>query len=461
MAQNIASQKIKRIKQISVTNLFGVFNHTIPLHLDDRITIIHGPNGFGKTAILRLLSDLFNKSDRALRIIPFSELHIDFDDGTRFWVTKNSESTSKKPKKTPPSPEICFHFRDHNSREQSYTSEAPSLDKLVSQNSFSLSMIDHFIPELERVDQETWIVLPTREILSLEDILEQYGERLPVELNEIPEWLKDVRKSAPIRFIETQRLLNLTRAVRRREYGMHPIMIPTVNMYSEELVEVIKTKLAESTALAQSLDRTFPSRLVNPTTRNLKLGDAELRQKLADLEKKRTDLMDAGLVDQVNNETVQILENDKIDSNTQIVLSVYVEDVEKKLGVFDEIAKKIDLLKTIINKRFLHKEMAISRKNGFLFTKSDGAVLAPNDLSSGEQHELVLFYELLFKVDPGSLILIDEPELSLHIVWQKQFLQDVQEVTRLSDIDILMATHSPSIIHNRWDLTVGLEEPNS
>ncbi|HEY4033298.1 MAG TPA: AAA family ATPase, partial [Ktedonobacteraceae bacterium] len=82
-------------------------------------------------------------------------------------------------------------------------------------------------------------------------------------------------------------------------------------------------------------------------------------------------------------------------------------------------------------------------------------------LSSGEQHELVLFYELLFKVAPGSLILIDEPELSLHIVWQKQFLQDVQKVTQLSDIDILIATHAPSIIHNRWDLTVGLEEPNN
>jgi len=94
MVQEIATQKRKKIKQISVTNLFGVFNHTIPLHLDERITIIHGPNGFGKTAILRLLNDLFNNSGGALRTIPFSELHIDFDDGTRFWVMKDSERTS-------------------------------------------------------------------------------------------------------------------------------------------------------------------------------------------------------------------------------------------------------------------------------------------------------------------------------------------------------------------------------
>jgi len=40
------------------------------------------------------------------------------------------------------------------------------------------------------------------------------------------------------------------------------------------------------------------------------------------------------------------------------------------------------------------------------------------DLSSGEQQEVVMLYELLFCVQPGTLVLIDEPELSLHVVWQ-------------------------------------------
>jgi predicted ATP-binding protein involved in virulence len=49
-----------QIKQISVTGLFGIFDHVIPLNMDDRITIVHGPNGFGKTAMLRLVSGFFN-----------------------------------------------------------------------------------------------------------------------------------------------------------------------------------------------------------------------------------------------------------------------------------------------------------------------------------------------------------------------------------------------------------------
>jgi len=69
-----------------------------------------------------------------------------------------------------------------------------------------------------------------------------------------------------------------------------------------------------------------------------------------------------------------------------------------------------------------------------------------------------MFYELLFKVRKDSLILIDEPEITLHVAWQEEFLRDLQEMTRLSSFDVLIATHSPLIISDRWDLTVELKD---
>jgi predicted ATP-binding protein involved in virulence len=47
-----------RIKEFSVTGLFGVFDRVIPLNMDERITIIHAPNGFGKTIILKMINGL-------------------------------------------------------------------------------------------------------------------------------------------------------------------------------------------------------------------------------------------------------------------------------------------------------------------------------------------------------------------------------------------------------------------
>lgn len=103
--------------------------------------------------------------------------------------------------------------------------------------------------------------------------------------------------------------------------------------------------------------------------------------------------------------------------------------------------------------------MSTNKYKGFVFTTTNGTTLPLESLSSGEQHELVLFFELLFKVPSGSLVLIDEPEISLHIVWQEQFLDDVQKITQLANIDVLMATHSLDIITGHSDLVVSLKEP--
>jgi predicted ATP-binding protein involved in virulence len=64
-------------------------------------------------------------------------------------------------------------------------------------------------------------------------------------------------------------------------------------------------------------------------------------------------------------------------------------------------------------------------------------------------------------VKEDSLILIDEPELSLHITWQEQFLDDIKQITELSGLDVLIATHSPQIIGTHWNWTVELKGPQA
>ena len=49
--------------------------------------------------------------------------------------------------------------------------------------------------------------------------------------------------------------------------------------------------------------------------------------------------------------------------------------------------------------------------------------------------------------------MIDEPELSMNVVWQRNFLKDLQRIIELRKFDVLIATHSPQIIHDKWDWT--------
>jgi ABC-type ATPase involved in cell division len=131
------------------------------------------------------------------------------------------------------------------------------------------------------------------------------------------------------------------------------------------------------------------------------------------------------------------------------VLWLYLDDTEQKLKTFENVVARAELLEEIVNRRFLRKKIAVSLEEGLEISTTAGERISPEDLSSGEQHELIMFYDMLFRIAPGALVLIDEPEISLHVAWQRQFLDDMTRVSRLSSARILIATHSPQII-GKW-----------
>jgi len=87
---------------------------------------------------------------------------------------------------------------------------------------------------------------------------------------------------------------------------------------------------------------------------------------------------------------------------------------------------------------------------------SNGKELSLDQLSSGEKQEIVLLFELIFKSKQNMLLLIDEPEISLHISWQKKFIDDLQKIVEYNKMNVIVATHSPQIINNHWDWQIDL-----
>lgn len=82
-----------------------------------------------------------------------------------------------------------------------------------------------------------------------------------------------------------------------------------------------------------------------------------------------------------------------------------------------------------------------------------------DSLSSGEQNQVIIYYDMIFKSKENTVILIDEPEISLHVAWQKSFLSAVGKIQKINKpINVLIATHSPTIINTRWDLSHDLFE---
>jgi len=438
-----------RINKISVTQLFGIFNHIIPLNREEGITIIHGPNGFGKTVVLRMVNGFFNSRYSELRTIPFTELRLDFDDGSHVEVTKSIDQTTENEKDE----KLTFHFYHPGAEPKNFSPDLLT-NSGVEMNLHWSATEDEVNSLIQFRDQN--IVTPLGPLENMTIPFIKSVENFARQLKKEPKWLSSLKSSIDVHFIETQRLLTPSSVPEAAVDTKHPSMIPSVNIYSQELVEEIQAKLAEYGALSQSLERTFPARIFNNKAPS-QLTEETLRNKLNEIEEKRSSLIENGLLDKDESPDFQVAQN--IDGTTKNILSVYIEDVEQKLMVFQESATKIELFKRIIKQRFLYKNMSISKDKGFTFTTADGKPLSPTDLSFGEQHELVMLYQLLFKVQPNSLVLIDEPEISLHVAWQVQFLKDLQEIIKLANFDVLLATHSPDIINDRWDLTVELQGP--
>ncbi|NOU75499.1 AAA family ATPase [Paenibacillus sp. LMG 31458] len=441
-----------KIKNILVTKLFGEFDHEIPLNIEEHITLIHGPNGLGKTTLLNMIHNFFTHNFLKLSTIPFSEFIVHFDDDSSVSVINKPVEDIKKNDNN----SLLIVYKPYKGKYKNYK---PTFEE--DNNSFSvpIQMISDIIPGLDRIGARLWRYLPTGDILSFNDVINKFSDFLPnnfIRQNNIPEWLVEIKKFNPIQFIKTERLILNNRELENVRRSQEQLSEHSVTVYANELAREIKSKLADYGTLSQSLDRTFPTRLVR-LKNNEELNNEKLLNKLDELETKRKKLIKLGLLD--NNSDLEFqVSNEEIDDRTRSVLSIYVSDTEQKLNVFNDLASRIDLLKKIIKARFRHKEMIIDKVKGITFVTSRGESLHPMSLSSGEQHQIVLLYELLFKITESSLILIDEPELSLHVAWQVQFLRDLEEITKVVPFDVLIATHSPQIINDRWDLTVALEE---
>jgi len=436
-----------KLLDLKIDKLFDIFNHEINYNQDERITIITAPNGYGKTMTLKIIYNLFNRRFNFFTRLVFEKIVFTFDNKNSIEIIKevNSDSTL-----------IKFILKENNKDIDSF--EYPSKE-LVSQlrRGMPSRQIEEYMPNfIERTSPNEWRNKLTDEVLSFEEAIYQYNDYIPEHIMkrfdiDIPEKFISIINELEVYFIQEQRLI--LREPISDKFRREVVITDTIEKYSQELSQKMKKTIGEYAQVTQSLDSSFPKRLFQGKTLDI---DAEvLRNKLQSLQEERKKTSEYGLL-KLDEDT--FFQEDEINDSDTRVLSLYIADSKEKLAVFSSLVNKIELFTKILNeRRFNFKSIEIDKEKGFVFKSQNGSILELTELSSGEQHEVVLLFELLFKATENSLVLIDEPEISLHVVWQKAFLNDIKEIINLKNIDIVIATHSPYIIHDRWDLTVNLE----
>lgn len=451
-----------RVTELQVKGLFGVFDHEIPLRSQERVTIIHGPNGFGKTMILRMLAALVEGDARIFERIPFSEFRVLFEDGSYGIIRHREESKAKESRAQS---KLVASLVDPSGKVTSTSSYPVVLDVPA----HVLDRVDRYVPGNFLRFENGWRDASSGKLFSLPDIL----KRIPSAVAAVPRRFRprhfaEISRDLQVFFVETKRL-DAERSFQRSptddrmiEYYSRaaeaPASIPLrVEQYSRDILQRIKTALADYAKHSQESDRTFPERLVRFVRENqTSLQGREILERMDELENKRQRLISLGFLDSETG--LRDLTEEDVRRASE-ALTIYVGDVQEKLAVFDDLARRVGKFMDILNERFKYKRITINRELGFRVETHAGEAIQLEDLSSGEQHELVVLYELLFRAPRSGLVLVDEPEISLHVAWQSRFLSDLIEILGLTDSYALVATHSPVVIGTRWDLAVELKGP--
>lgn len=452
------------IKQFAIIGLFGYKD--IDITFNNKVMIVIGENGFGKTSILNALTYTLKGDWEKLLKIKFDSIKI------TFYPHHEYEFSYK----------VLSDYCEYNERMKK--GDGHDFTELVRGNIGEKEYLKlcAFVAEGKKKDYHNMV----NNNLLLKSIPEtvlfnyiyarQEREKNFGVFSEIGESVKSI--GCDILYLPTYR---------RVEVGLESLQIPvrrSVNSryaderaaYSEwnnevicfgmkdvqERIDKITTTISQSSIVGyaeasgdmirQLLKKNEKEKHVLTCDKSqMEIVLARIGASLSNEEKRHILLM-------VENQSQELLENQYLVYFLEQLLAVY-----KKQEKYDTAIKDFCAVcnKYLNEKAFYFDEsnvnLNIYRKfDGTLRIDKDNEVLL-NQLSSGEKQIVSIFSQIFLNVDSRFMILLDEPELSLSLFWQENLLPDLLGSKKC---DFLMAvTHSPFIFGQKLkQYTVGINE---
>lgn len=418
------------IERILIQNLYNNYNYDILFSKEQRVTIITGPNGYGKTTLLKIIHNLLSCNFWFFYFLRFKQICIVFNNGLSMYIQKEkteAEENDREDKATASAKErVIFQLCDSQNIIETFELSEEYILKLRRQliPPYRLRQIDDF--DLE-------------EILSKEYDIDSDSLLLDKSRN-IRMFLQD-KKCV---FIKEQRIITST-----QEYEHNRLLNRyEIDDIAKQLIKEFTRQQTEFASESQKIDSTFIKRLVNKMHNTY--DEKTFQKKLSALKTKINCYRNYGLMPQID-----ILE--EYPEDLQNVLSLYIDDMERKMSSFDKFYKQLSLFDRFVSDKILsNKRIKLNENKGITVLNDNEEEIPLHKLSSGEQNLIILCYKLAFATDTRTVLLIDEPENSLHMAWISRMLDDYQQMAKDLKCQIIIATHSPAFINDCWDLSCDL-----
>ena len=186
-----------------------------------------------------------------------------------------------------------------------------------------------------------------------------------------------------------------------------------------------------------SIVSTFDAPLPKKDDESLSFKELSEERPMSHLDKKLFDCMEQYYIGSLANKIEQHV------LNGNEVTTEFVHDVYSQKHLFGKI----------MNEFFAEsgKKIDISKSKPDFELKS-GKHISMYDLSSGEKQILYIMLKVLLQEKQNYIVFMDEPELSLHVDWQEKLIDKTLQLN--PNCQLVIATHSPSLLFNGWDSNV-------
>jgi len=167
-----------------------------------------------------------------------------------------------------------------------------------------------------------------------------------------------------------------------------------------------------------------------------------------------------GLISQFNYEEFEEILNTVKNSKKSIIYNVlepFTNGLKAKIEALKDLYELIDLFVQNVNLYLNNKLLKFNIDEGFRIEYMDKEEIKPLDLSSGEKQLMLLLCNAILAGGKATLFLIDEPEISLNIKWQRQLLDSLLRFTKNGNSQYIIASHSLEILATHKNNVVKLE----
>lgn len=413
---------------IRVSGLFG--DRSFGLELDATATVLTGENGSGKSTLLRATDLLAKERWAEFSRLPFQSLALRFADGSE--VTAEVVEGGIRIKSNG---EVWTYDRDTASQFDTHT-----LNQLRRRANL------RFRPGTISSQQ---VLVGGHEVSGIDEFENIFA----------PKWLIDLVSRFTTKYISARRLEHRLRPDSRTSSDDTPT--PVVDQYAEELGQLMRNQLSAYAAESRKHERNLPAQIVQAMQSEPESADG-LVEDVESLQNEVRDLADSlarvGLLYEDPEQQLAQYPQDK----TAILLAVreVYRVARQRLEQLTALRTDLEFFVSFLNGRLSGKQIVLNKESGIAVQLSHGQVISPSQLSSGEQQLLALAYELLFGTAPSSVVLLDEPELSLHVTWLKGLLTAFLEMAEKRRLQFIIATHAPSVFlgHNELERTLDLAD---